>query len=225
MSAPVIAAALGETRTAQVRFAAGSSGTSITDTIAGRELVLYTIGAEAGQRMAITLIPSNQATYFKLYAPGTGPGDEALAVSQTTPALNAFDGTLPLSGEYTVAISMMHGGARQDERSDYTLTISISGDTDAIVQGDYADGLQGGPDFYQVVTAGGRLNLRAAPSTGADRLARLSNGQNLQNLGCRMAEGRRWCKVTTLADPGIAGWAAGDFLIEGSGAETAPSRP
>ncbi|WP_342070018.1 SH3 domain-containing protein [Yoonia algicola] len=148
-----------------------------------------------------------------------------MAVSQTTPALNAFDGTLPLSGEYTVAISMMHSGARRDEISDYTLTISISGGKGAIVQKDYADGLQGGPDFYLVVTAGGSLNLRADPSTGAERLARLSNGQNLQNRGCRMAEGRRWCKDATLADPGIEGWAAGDFLIEGSGAETAPPRP
>jgi len=36
-----------------------------------------------------------------------------------------------------------------------------------------------------------------------------------------MAEGGRWCRVATLADPGDEGWAAGDFLIEGS----APSAP
>jgi hypothetical protein len=31
-----------------------------------------------------------------------------------------------------------------------------------------------------------------------------------------MAEGRRWCNVATLADPGMEGWAAGEFLIEGA---------
>jgi hypothetical protein len=217
LTAPVIATAQEDMRTAQVRFVPGSSGTTLNDTITGREVVLYTIGAEAGQRMNITLNPSNPSTYFNLYTPGTGPGDEALAVSQITPELNAFDETLPLSGEYKVSVYMLRSAARRGERSDYTLTISISGETGAIVQGDYADGLQGGPDFYKVVTAGGTLNLRARPSLAAERLARLSNGQNLRNLGCRMAEGRRWCKVATLADPGIEGWAAGDFLIEGIG--------
>ncbi|KQB95907.1 hypothetical protein AL073_14695 [Loktanella sp. 1ANDIMAR09] len=214
--APVIATAQEDTRTVQVRFAAGVSGTTLTDTITGREVVLYTIGAEAGQRMTVTLNPSNLATYFNLYAPGAGPGGEAMAVSQMTPELNAFDGALPLSGDYTVSVYLMRSAARRGEVSDYTLTIGISGDTGAVVQGDFADGLQGGPDFYQVATSGSTLNLRAGPSLGADRLARLSNGQILRNLGCRMAEGRRWCKVATLADPGVEGWTAGDFLIEGS---------
>jgi hypothetical protein len=225
LSDSVSATAQEDMRTVQVRFAAGSSGTTITDTITGREVVLYKIGAEAGQRMTVTLIPSNLATYFNLYAPGAGPGDEALAVGQMTPELNAFDGALPLSGEYTVSVYMMRSAARRGEVSDYTLTIGISGDTGAVVQGDFADGLQGGPDFYQVATSGSTLNLRAGPSLGADRLARLSNGQILRNLGCRMAEGRRWCKVATLADPGVEGWAAGDFLIEGSGPITPSVQP
>lgn len=222
LTAPVIATAQDDTRTVQVRFAAGGSGATLTDTITGRDVVLYTIGAEAGQRMTVTLTPSNLATYFNLYAPGAGPGGEAMAVSQMTPELNAFDGALPLSGEYTVSVYLMRSAARRSETSDYTLTISISGDTGVVVQGDFADGLQGGPDFYQVATSGSTLNLRAGPSLGADRLARLSNGQIMRNLGCRMAEGGRWCKVATLADPGIEGWAAGEFLIEGSN-QTKPS--
>ena len=61
-------------------------------------------------------------------------------------------------------------------------------------------------------------------------MTRLKNGQNVRNLGCRMAEGRSWCRVATLADPGSEGWAAGDFLIEGSndpsaGLNNAPSSP
>ncbi|AQS49069.1 hypothetical protein BMG03_15695 [Thioclava nitratireducens] len=62
--------------------------------------------------------------------------------------------------------------------------------------------------------------MRSAPSTGASIVTRLADGQNLRNLGCRMAEGRRWCQVATLADPGFEGWAAGEYLIEGTGTPT-----
>lgn len=60
------------------------------------------------------------------------------------------------------------------------------------------------------------MTLRSGPSSGAGVVARLNNGQNVRNLGCRMQEGGRWCRVATLADPGYVGWAAGDFLTEGS---------
>ena len=219
---PLAANAQDEMRTEQVRFAAGTSGTTINDSITGYDSVLYKVGAEAGQQMKVRLEPSNSATYFNIYEPGSGPGDQALANSQFTgpmvPDLNLFDGPLLTSGEYTVSVYMMRSAARRNERSDYMIAISIDGEIDDTVQADYADGLQGGPDFYQVATSGGgMLNLRAGPSAGAGLLARLNNGQNLRNLGCRMAEGRRWCRVATLADPGHEGWAAGAFLIEESG--------
>ncbi len=216
-----------DARTEQVRFAAGASGTSITDRITGYESVDYKVGAEAGQRMTVALSPSNLATYFNVYAPGSGPGDQALANAQfggtpMVPDMNRFDGVLPSSGVYTISVYMMRSAARRDEVSDYTLDIAITGETGDVVQGDYADGLQGGPDYFRVNTSGGPLNLRAGPSAGAGLVARLPNGTNLRNLGCRMAEGRRWCQVATLADPGQEGWAAGDFLVEGSGTAAAP---
>lgn len=221
LAAPVIATAQDDMRTEQVHFAAGASGTTIDDSITGYESVLYVVGAEAGQRMNVRLQPSNLATYFNVYAPGKGPGDDALANSQLTgpmvPDLNLFDGDLPVSGEYTISVYMMRSAARRNEVSNYTVAINIGGDTGETVQADYADGLQGGPDFYRVVTSGGgTLNLRSGPSSGASVVARLANGQNVRNLGCRMQEGRRWCRIATLADPGYEGWAAGEFLIEGS---------
>ncbi|MGK7754638.1 MULTISPECIES: SH3 domain-containing protein [unclassified Roseovarius] len=210
-----------EMRTEEVRFAAGTNGTTISDRITGYETVLYTLGAEAGQRMQVRLEPSNLATYFNVYAPGKGPGDEALAnagmMGEMVPDLNRFDGVLPGSGEYTISVYMMRSAARRAEVSDYELSISIDGATGDTVQNDYADGLQGGPDFLRVATSGGGvLNLRAAPSGGAVVVTTLANGQNVRNLGCRMEEARRWCRVATLADPGGEGWAAGDYLVEGS---------
>jgi hypothetical protein len=229
LALPLAATAQDDMRTEQVRFAAGTSGTTINDSITGYESVLYTVGAEAGQQMKVRLEPSNTATYFNVYAPGNGPGDEALVNSQfigpMVPELNIFDAELPVSGEYAVSVYMMRNAARRDETSNYMIAISIEGDTGATVQADYADGLQGGPDFYRVATSGGgSLNLRGNPSSGADVVTRLNNGQNLRNLGCRMTEGRRWCRVATLADPGYKGWAAGDFLIEGSNDPSAGTR-
>lgn len=56
--------------------------------------------------------------------------------------------------------------------------------------------------------------MRAAPSTGAEVVTRLPNGENVRNLWCRVSEGGRWCKIATMADPGFEGWTSGDFLIE-----------
>lgn len=203
------------TRTVQVQFAAGTTGSSLSGRITGREYVTYTLGAEAGQRMTIALTSNNTATYFNLYEPGRGPGGEALATGDLTPEINRFDGVLPTSGVYTISVYLFRNAARDGESADYTLDVSINGAAGEVVEGDFADGLQGGPDFWQVATTGnGTLKLRSGPSTGASELARLPRGEVVRNLGCRMNEARRWCQVVTLADPGIEGWAAGEFLAE-----------
>lgn len=213
--------ALAQDKTVDVRFPAGAFGTTINDTVVGRDAVLYKVGAEAGQTMSVALSSNNLATYFNIYAPGNGLGDEALVIGELTDPLNSWSGVLSMSGEYTVSVFLFRAAARRGERSDFTLDISVVGDTGETVQGDFADGLAGGPDFFAVeVSGGGTLNLRAGPSSGANIVTRLSNGQNVRNLGCRMAEGRRWCRVATLADPGYEGWTAGDFLIEGSATAT-----
>lgn len=226
---PLAARAEDEIRSETVQFAPGTSGTTITGRIKGRDSVAYHLGAEAGQRMVIRLDPSNGATYFTVFGPGQAPGGEGLAGSDLTgpmvPDLNLFDAVLPTSGDYTVLVYLYRSAARRDEVSDYTLEISIEGETGAVVQGDFADGLQGGPDFWAVRTSasGGKINLRASPSTGAAVLGTAANGTVLRNLGCRMAEARRWCQVATLADPGIEGWAAGEFLVESGGPDAAPA--
>ena len=222
-------AAQDDMREEQVRFPAGATGATIKGQITGREFVVYKLGAEAGQVMNISLTSNNTATYFNVYAPGSGPGDQSLAVGSLTgplmPDLNRFSGALPLSGEYSVSVYLYRNAARNGEVSDYTLEVSITGETGEIVQGDFADGLQGGPDYWAVETGGGTLNMRQEPSAGAGIVTRLVNGTPLRNLGCRMVEARRWCRVATLSDPGFDGWVAGDFLIEGSGEGAATQLP
>lgn len=206
-----------------VRFPPGASGVKIRGSVAGYNSVAYTLGAEAGQRMAISLVASNGATYFTVFGPGQAPGTGGLAGSDTTgpmvPDLNRFDATLPSSGNYTILVYLYRAAARRNEQSDYSLDITITGEPGGVVQGDFADGLQGGPDFYAVRTAsaGRKVNLRSDPSSGAAVVRLLPDGTVLRNLGCRMNEGRRWCRVATAGDPGVEGWIAGDFLVESTG--------
>lgn len=216
-------------RVEQVFFPAGTTGTTIKGRITGRESVLYKLGAEAGQTMRISMDANSTAAYFNVYAPGSGPGDQALAAGTLTgplmPEINRFSGPLAISGEYTISVFLYRNAARRGETADYTLDISITGYAGDIVKGDYADGLQGGPDYWLVRTGAGALNLRVNASLGAPVIVRLLDGTALRNLGCRMSEGRRWCNVATLSDPSVEGWVAGDYLIEGSGVGTATQLP
>lgn len=223
-------------RSEQVRFAPGTTATSLSGVVSGRETVLYEIGAEAGQTMDVRLTSASDSVYFNVYEPGRGLGEQALAVSDQigsnpmVPDLNRFSAILPTSGTYKVAIYLVRAAARRGESAGFMIDISVSAleGTSAPVTNDFADGVRGGPDFLQVrTTDGGILNLRAGPSGSAAVVARLANGSQVRNLGCRRNEARRWCNVATLADPGAEGWAAGDFLVEGSGdaAATATQLP
>lgn len=208
-------------RIEDVRFDAGTTGTTIRDTITGWDSTLYRIGAEAGQTMAISLTATTNQTYFSVYGPGSGPGDTGLAssdlISPMVPDLNRFRGDLPQSGVYSVLVYQMRSAARRGLRSDYALDISVLGSPGEVVSGDFGDGLRGGPDFWAVQTAaGGNLNIRSGPSTGDSVVTMVPDGTVLRNLGCRMSEGRRWCEVETVTHPILDGWAAGQFLIEGA---------
>ena len=192
-------------RTEQVRFRPGSAYATLYGRITGRDFVTYTLRAQAGQRIGVTLNSANPATYFNLYAPGRGPGDEALATREATPQLNVFDGILPASGIYTISVYLHRNAARDGGSAAYSLDVSITNED--------AD-LQATSELWRVRAASG-LNLRAAPSTNAAIVTKLADGSDLVNHGCRMAEARRWCQVSAITDPGLAGWVAADFLEEG----------
>lgn len=86
-----------------------------------------------------------------------------------------------------------------------------------------SDGLDGGPDYWAVqgLPAGDRLNVRREPSANAPALATLSEGEIVQNLGCRMNGNSRWCRIRSITGINVTGWVAGRFLREAS----APGRP
>jgi len=81
---------------------------------------------------------------------------------------------------------------------------------------DFADGLMGGPDVWEVtgVAADDALNLRAAPSAQAPILARFANGTRLTNKGCTLNKGQRWCRVAPRGAAAPDGWVNGRYLRE-----------
>lgn len=119
--------ALDGVRTETVHFAKGKSGTTIKDRIEGYGSVSYKLGASAGQTLRIKLSGKHNATYFNLYGPGKGPGDEAIATSDVRDPINTYEGALPESGDYTISVYMVRASARRGEVSHYTLDVSIEG--------------------------------------------------------------------------------------------------
>jgi len=208
-------------RTEGLRFAPGTTGTTVSGSVTGRDYIAYTLAAEAGQQISIALTSASPSLYFNLYEPGRGPGKEALVIGEMLDRPNLFDGTLPSSGVYTITVFLYRNAAREGKTAAFTLDVAVTDKSGALVPGKAGDVPAGGPEVWVVATTGtGTLRLRAQPSTGAPELARLTQGQMLRNLGgCRSAEGRDWCRVATL-DRGLEGWAAAAFLAEAA----APAR-
>lgn len=125
-----VANASDEIRTEVVKFPAGASGTSIEGQIQGYASVAYVLEARAGQVMKVKMKTPHLSTYFNVYGPGKGPGDEALAVSEMVGPMvndiNDFEGVLPADGDYTISVYMYRSAARRNETADYTLDVSIA---------------------------------------------------------------------------------------------------
>jgi uncharacterized protein YraI len=190
---------------------AGWTGTAIDGEIVGREFDRYELNAVAGDTLTVLLHSPNTATYFNVYAPGRGPGDEALANSEMVGGpvrdINEFSGVLPETGVYEVVVYMVRAAARRDEVAPYAIEIDLLQPTDA-----------NDPDaaerFFQVRTrsAGGHLNVHTGPAIDAPRLGRFNNGAVLRDIGgCAEHGGREWCEVMAY-EGGLAGWAAREFL-------------
>ncbi|WP_246780601.1 SH3 domain-containing protein [Rhizobium sp. AQ_MP] len=205
--------AVAQERSARVEFSRGQSSTVIRGTVRGYEGVNYRINVRGGQRIAVTMDSSNGSNYFNILAPDSG---EALFNGSVSG--DFADIIVPESGDYVVQVYLMRNAARRNEQARFTLRIEVTGGRPAAApQPDFADGLSGGPDFFQVagVTPGDALNIRSRPSAQSPIVTRVVNGEILRNGGCRMTGQTRWCRVSR-PDGSASGWAAGRFLIEAS---------
>ena len=219
------AAAADNVRQGRIEFAAGATEATIEGAVIGYDSVEYQVAAEIGQTMTVALKADNPSTYFNVYRPGDFPGlSTALHVGPRDG--NAWHATLRKSGDYTVQVFLIRAAARRAETAAFTLTVGVTGTAaettpatpaaDAAPAPDFADGLAGGPDFWQVagLDPGDKLNLRAGPSTDAAVLARFPEGTILRNRGCKMTGTRRWCDVEARDDATVRGWVSGRYLHE-----------
>jgi hypothetical protein len=211
-----------DVRTVELRFPRGESGTTVSDTIRGYEAVNYRVSVSAGQRMSVQLDTDSTSNYFNITAPGAS---EALFNGSILGNSTSF--VIPSSGNYIINVYLMRNAARRGETADFSLTVYVEGAAAAAqpapVPPNFADGLEGGPDFWQVsgLNGGDTLNVRSGPSTSNSVLATVRNGDTLRNLGCTMSGSTRWCQVQTAQ--GQTGWVAGRYLHESFG--TAPPHP
>lgn len=60
--------------------------------------------------------------------------------------------------------------------------------------------------YVEITGAAGALVLRDGPTAGATIVSRLDDGTLLRTVDCRMAAGRKWCKVELPNDSDINGW-------------------
>ncbi|MCC0001558.1 MAG: SH3 domain-containing protein [Methylobacteriaceae bacterium] len=206
-----------ESRTVRLTFKDGRA--SASDAIRGYEYVDYVFPAGASESLEVELKTANTATYFNLLAPGQK--EVAFFIGSTSG--KRFAGKAPSSGDYTARVYMMRSAARRGEKANFRLAITL-GETRATNEKgpDFADGLTGGPDYWAVsgVKAGDSLNLREDASPHAKIVARFSNGTVLRNLGCKNAQGQRWCRVERADVAGQRGWVNGRHLRESA----APAR-
>lgn len=218
------ALAVDEVTRGRITIPAGSTDASAKGTVKGHGSFEYLVDAKAGQIMTVKLDAANKSTYFNIWAPGKKPGlDEALHVGAISE--HVFSRTIAETGDYLVQVYLYRNVARRNETSDFTLTVSTG--SEAAPQesaGDFADGLRGGPDFWEVkgLARGRTVNLRREASRSAAVVDRLAEGTILRNKGCRLEGSQRWCNVERQGAPSISGWVAGQFLREAAFSEGAP---
>jgi hypothetical protein len=202
----------------RVSIPAGSTVATITGTVQGEASHEYTLSARAGQTMSITLDAANKSTYFNVWAPGKKPGqDEALYAGAI--AMDVFSQKLAETGDYMVQVYLYRSAGRRHESAAFTLTVQVTDDGASEASGDFADGLTGGPDFWEVtgLAAGKSVNLRQDASRSSATVEKIPEGTLLRNKGCKMAGGQRWCRVEMPENASVAGWVAGQFLREAAG--------
>jgi len=108
-------------RVERVQFAPGASSATVRGQIRGYRMVDYLVNARAGQRMTVRFGTRGRFTYFVVRAPGS---EDNLLDGTTSGGTAQL--TLPETGTYRIRVFQMRNAARRGERSNYSLTISVS---------------------------------------------------------------------------------------------------
>lgn len=107
--------------TKKVAFPVGKSSTIIQGSIAGDQTMDYTIGANQGQKLNVTLTNKSKDSYFNVLPPGSQ--GEAIFIGQNDG--NKCSIVLPSTGTYKIRVYQMRSAARRGEKASYSLSVSI----------------------------------------------------------------------------------------------------
>ncbi|WP_294346443.1 hypothetical protein [Prosthecochloris sp.] len=145
--------------TEEVIFAPGTTGTTIKSAITGRQSKNYALKATAGQTMNVVLSSGNTANYFNIFAPGKGPGDEAMFIGSING--NRYTGTLPATGHYIIQVYMMRSAARRNETANYTLKLDITGEKKEMSGNSSIQWPASGDASGRIVCSGKKENIKS----------------------------------------------------------------
>lgn len=109
-------------RSERVQFARGASSHTIRGSIRGNAVNDYTVTARAGQTMTVTLQTSNASSFFDVTAPRA-----SRPMFVGTSGGNHFNRRLTVSGDYRIRVYLTRNAARRNERANFTLSITLSG--------------------------------------------------------------------------------------------------
>lgn len=104
-----------------IRFPSNATSVTLDGSLPPGRDKRYSIRASAGQPARVSLRGSGAAVAFNLYAPGGGPGGEALVRGSRSGG--TYRGTLPNDGTYLLQI--YRTGAEADAPAPYRLTVRI----------------------------------------------------------------------------------------------------
>ncbi len=103
--------------TQRITFPSGATGTTVSGQLDAPNMLNYLLEASAGQYMQVSVTSPAGSAYLTVVSPGGSPLARAQAGAQ------AFNGTLPESGDYRLTVSSPDGTAH----TPFTLSISVTG--------------------------------------------------------------------------------------------------
>lgn len=201
----VVPVAADTVRTERLKLSVGGAGKAISKTVRADEKLRLELTADEGQTLSVDLHSKDSDMQFRILPAGSEFPIHASALDG-----HVADIVIPEAGDYVVDVFLKRD--KQETRKSGRAHVTI-----ALLGSDQAEKLIGGPDLWAVtgLREGASLNLRAGPSTRYQAAGQLQNGEQLQNNGCRLTLGKRWCFVR-IAGNDTVGWVAGRFLVAGS---------
>ena len=181
-------------------------GILVSGSVSADETVHYTLSGAQGQVLSVDLNGAGPLPDFLIREAGKS---ELLFLSTEAEA-PLTDLALPQPGDYVIEVFL--GRAQAAGPVEYDLAVGVN-------PPQLAEGLAGGPDWFQVVGPQA-LTLRAGPAERFAPVGVAEAGAIGRNAGCHLNMGTRWCAIA-LTGAGGRGWLPGAMLT----AADAPAAP